>query len=76
MAFIQFASQPEQQAIMANEIAYAPTNPDAIPLITEIVPWFSSTSPGTAEKGILVNVEILAGEPADGQRNLEQWFMS
>jgi putative spermidine/putrescine transport system substrate-binding protein len=76
MAFIQFASQPEQQAIMANEIAYAPTNPDAIPLIDpEIVPWLS-TSPENREKGILVNVEYWQENLQTVGERWTQWLMS
>jgi putative spermidine/putrescine transport system substrate-binding protein len=76
MAFIQFASQPEQQAIMANEIAYAPTNPDAIPLIDpDIVPWLS-TSPGNREKGILVNVEYWQENLKTVSERWTQWLMS
>lgn len=76
MAFIQFASQPEQQAIMANEIAYAPTNPDAIPLIDPaIVPWLS-TAPENREKGILINVEYWRDNLKTVGERWKQWQMS
>ena len=76
MAFIQFASQPEQQAIMANEIAYAPTNPDAIPLIDpEIAPWLSTT-PENREQGILINVDYWRENLQEVSQRWTQWLMS
>jgi putative spermidine/putrescine transport system substrate-binding protein len=76
MVFIQFASQPEQQAIMANEIAYAPTNPDAFPLIDEaVVPWLS-TAPENREKGILIDVEYWRENMTDVAARFTEWLIS
>jgi putative spermidine/putrescine transport system substrate-binding protein len=76
MVFIQFASQPEQQAIMANEIAYAPTNPDAFPLIDEaVVPWLS-TAPENREKGILIDVEYWRENMTDVAAQFTEWLIS
>lgn len=76
MVFIQFASQPEQQAIMANEIAYAPTNPDAFPLIDQaVVPWLS-TAPENREKGILINTEFWRENMTDVAAQFTEWLIS
>jgi putative spermidine/putrescine transport system substrate-binding protein len=76
MQFIQFASQPEGQAMMANEIAYAPTNPAALKLVDpKVAPWLSTT-PGNREKGILIDVSYWRDNLKTVSERWNQWLMS
>ena len=55
MTLIDTMTDAGNQAKLANQIAYAPTNPAAIKDIDpKIVPWLS-TAPGNAEKGFVIN---------------------
>ncbi|MFS8640655.1 MAG: extracellular solute-binding protein, partial [Symbiobacteriaceae bacterium] len=57
MHFINHMMGVEPQALVANLIAYAPTNPEAFDLIDpEVAPWLS-TYPENLEKGFLINAE-------------------
>ncbi len=76
MEFINFASQAEQQAIMANEIAYAPTNPEAFKFINpEVRPWLS-TEPENAAKGFLINAAYWADHLKELQARWDEWKLS
>lgn len=53
--FMNYMTSAENQATMANTIAYAPVNPDAFGGINEEVkPWLS-TNPENASKGFVIN---------------------
>ncbi len=68
MALIDTMTQPENQAKLANLIAYAPTNPAAFKSVDpKIEPWLS-TAPENVQKGFVINAAYLArqSEAADG----------
>ena len=55
MALIDTMTQPENQAKLANLIAYAPTNPAAFKSVDpKIEPWLS-TAPANVQKGFVIN---------------------
>jgi len=57
MKLIDVMTQPENQAKLANMIAYAPTNPAAFSGIDpQIAPWLS-TAPDNVKQGFLINAE-------------------
>lgn|SRR5690606_35661357 len=66
----------ENQAKLANMIAYSPTNPDAFAMIdAEIAPWLS-TSPENAEKGMLINAAFWEERLATLAEKWEAWKLS
>ena len=55
MALVNTMTEPENQAKLANLIAYAPTNPAAFKSVDpKIEPWLS-TAPANVEKGFVIN---------------------
>lgn len=53
--FMNYMTLAENQALMADIIAYSPVNPEAFPLVDESVsPWLS-TNPANAEKGFVID---------------------
>lgn len=57
MQFMTHVTRPENQARMANRLAYAPTNLDAFEMIDEEVkPWLS-THPDNTARGILISID-------------------
>ena len=57
MKLIDVMTQPENQAKLANLIAYAPTNPAAFASIDpQIAPWLS-TAPDNVKQGFLIDAE-------------------
>ena len=70
MRLIDTMTLPENQAKLANLIAYAPTNPAAFGSIDKTVePWLS-TAPANVEKGFVINAAFWR----DNQKTLvERW---
>jgi putative spermidine/putrescine transport system substrate-binding protein len=57
MGLIDEMTVAENQAKMANIIAYAPTNPEAYKGIKpDVLPWLA-TAPDNAKQGFLINAE-------------------
>src|SRR5882762_4322985 len=57
MRLIDIMTLPENQAKLANTIAYAPTNPSAFSAIDpQIAPWLS-TAPDNVKRGFVINAE-------------------
>jgi putative spermidine/putrescine transport system substrate-binding protein len=57
MRLIDVMTLPENQAKLANTIAYAPTNPAAFSAIDpQIAPWLS-TAPDNVKRGFVINAE-------------------
>jgi putative spermidine/putrescine transport system substrate-binding protein len=66
----------ENQAKLANMIAYSPTNPDAFEMIdAEIVPWLS-TSPENAAKGMLIDASFWEDRLASMAEQWEAWKLA
>jgi putative spermidine/putrescine transport system substrate-binding protein len=59
-AFIDFATRPEPQAVVAAELLYGPTNPKALPMIEEGVRKRLPTWPENLEKQWPLNGDWLA----------------
>src|SRR5882757_3772364 len=57
MRLIDVMTRPENQAKLANLIAYAPTNPAAFSAVDpQIAPWLS-TQPENIKRGFVINAE-------------------
>ncbi len=70
MKLIDVMTLPENQAKLANLIAYAPTNPAAFKNIDpKITPWLS-TAPENVKKGFVINAEYWRDNL---KKNLERW---
>ncbi|SMF36468.1 putative spermidine/putrescine transport system substrate-binding protein [Tistlia consotensis] len=66
----------ENQAKLANMIAYSPTNPDAFASIDkEIAPWLS-TKPENAAKGFVINAEFWRERLDELAQRWSEWKLS
>lgn len=66
----------ENQAKLANMIAYSPTNPEAFSMIDpKIAPWLS-TNPENAKQGFVINAEYWRDHLEDMAERWEAWKLS
>jgi putative spermidine/putrescine transport system substrate-binding protein len=76
MGLIDEMTVAENQAKLANAIAYSPTNPKAFAGIDkEIAPWLS-TNPANAEKGFVINAEYWRDRYEALAQRWENWKLS
>ena len=76
MALIDSMTVAENQAKVANLIAYSPTNPQAFASIDkEVAPWLS-TNPDNAKQGFIINAEYWRDNLQKLQERWESWKLS
>ena len=76
MKLIDQMTVAENQAKLANLIAYAPTNPDAFKGIDpQIAPWLS-TAPDNVKKGFLINAEYWRDNLKKNQERWTAWKLA
>jgi putative spermidine/putrescine transport system substrate-binding protein len=76
MALIDSMTVAENQAKVANLIAYSPTNPKAFATIDkEVAPWLS-TNPDNAKQGFIINAEYWRDNLQKLQERWESWKLS
>lgn len=76
MALIGEMTVAENQAKLANMIAYSPTNPDAFKTIDPAIsPWLS-TNPENASKGFVINAEYWRDRYEKLAERWESWKLS
>ncbi len=76
MGLIDEMTVAENQAKLANLIAYSPTNPDAFRTIDKtIAPWLS-TNPENASKGFVINAEYWRDQYEKLAERWETWKLS
>ncbi len=76
MALIDSMTIAENQAKVANLIAYSPTNPKAFANIDkEVAPWLS-TNPDNAQQGFIINAEYWRDNLQKLQERWESWKLS
>jgi putative spermidine/putrescine transport system substrate-binding protein len=76
MALIDSMTVAENQAKVANLIAYSPTNPKAFADIDkEVAPWLS-TNPDNAKQGFIINAEYWRDNLQKLQERWESWKLS
>ncbi len=76
MTLIDTMTHSENQAKLANMIAYAPTNPDAFKTIDPAVtPWLS-TAPTNAQKGFVVNAAYWRDNLKQNRERWAAWKLS
>ena len=74
MRFLNFISRPEIQASFAAETYYAPTNPDAIKLMTPEQAKYMSTKPETLALGFQPDADWLGKNIANIERQFIAWL--
>ena len=76
MGLIDTMTEAENQAKLANLIAYSPTNPDAFKSIDKkIAPWLS-TNPENAKQGFVINAEYWRDRYEKLAERWENWKLS
>ena len=76
MALINTMTEPDNQAKLANLIAYAPTNPAAFKSIEAAVqPWLS-TAPDNVDKGFVINAAFWRDNLRPLQERWAAWKLS
>jgi len=76
MALIDTMTEAQNQAKLANLIAYSPTNPEAFKAIDKaIAPWLS-TNPDNAKQGFVINAEYWRGQYEKLTERWENWKLS
>jgi putative spermidine/putrescine transport system substrate-binding protein len=76
MHLINTMTVAENQAKLANMIAYAPTNPAAFPAIDPAIsPWLS-TEPSNIEKGFVINAEYWRDNLKKNQERWTAWKLA
>ncbi|MDD9855595.1 MAG: polyamine ABC transporter substrate-binding protein [Gammaproteobacteria bacterium] len=76
MQFMTHVTRAENQARMANRLAYAPTNLDAFAMIDEEVkPWLS-THPDNAARGILISIDYWRDNLEALTKRWTEWKLS
>jgi putative spermidine/putrescine transport system substrate-binding protein len=76
MGLIDEMTKPENQAKLANMIAYSPTNPAAFSAINEdIAPWLC-TNPSNADKGFVINAKYWRTILKPMTERFELWKLS
>ena len=76
MGLINTMTMPENQARLANMIAYAPTNLAAYASIDpKVTPWLS-TAPGNRDKGFLINADYWRDNLKTNRERWAAWKLS
>jgi putative spermidine/putrescine transport system substrate-binding protein len=76
MGLINEMTVAENQAKLANAIAYSPTNPDAFKSIDKsVAPWLS-TNPENAKKGFVINAEYWRDRYEKLAERWESWKLA
>lgn len=71
--FIAFATEPERQAVQANQIAYSPARASADPLVDEAVRPFLPTTPENAALGVASDADWWARNGARLEQAFQDW---
>jgi putative spermidine/putrescine transport system substrate-binding protein len=74
--FMNATVDADNQALMANTLAYAPCNPAAFDMIEDdVLPWLATTQEN-ADKGILINAEYWRDNLAEMTERWTEWKLS
>ena len=76
MGLIDTMTEPENQAKLANMIAYSPTNPEAFKSIDPKIASWLSTNPVNASKGFVINAEYWRDRYEKLAERWENWKLS
>ena len=76
MALVDTMTQPENQAKLANMIAYSPTNPAAFSSIEPAIQKWLCTAPGNAEKGFVINAAYWRDHLQANRQRWAAWKLS
>ncbi len=75
MEFINFTNRAKNQAMVANEIFYGPTNPDALKLIDPKVAKWMPSHPDNFKKCIELNSEYWESNKDRLTEKFEAWLL-
>lgn len=74
--FMNATAKAENQALMANTIAYAPVNPAAFAMVNgEVMPWLSTTKEN-ANKGFLIDANYWRDNLEEMTERWNEWKLS
>ncbi len=74
--FMNATVDANNQALMANTLAYAPVNPAAFPMVEESVkPWLATTKEN-ADKGFLINAEYWRDNLSEMTERWNEWKLT
>jgi putative spermidine/putrescine transport system substrate-binding protein len=74
--FIEFATQPEQQAVFCSKLFYGPTNPATFELMPEQIAKQMPTYPANLERGVAVDPQWEADNYNSLRERFTQWLAS